>query len=87
MKKLKIVLMTFVIIGAISTAFATKPNDFCDINEQFYKIGFSYLPAGELGVNYACIQVPFICTYWQPNPVMQPGLFVPCKNGLFFSLL
>ena len=88
MKKIKLGLMTFVIIMAISGAVASAPdNDFCDINIQYYKVGFIYLPAGEVGYNYACIYTADICTYWRPNPVMAPDTYVPCKKGLYFPLL
>jgi hypothetical protein len=87
MKKLKVILLTVVVSIAITGALAAKKAAFCDTAPQYYKNGDSYIPAGELGVNYTCItQVPATCTYWRPNPVMQPTTYQPCKWGCFYPL-
>ena len=87
MKKLKIVLMTVVVLIAITGSLAAKKAAFCDINPQYYKVGDVYVDAGVLVVQYTCIQVPSTCTYWRHNPAMQPDVYQPCKYGCYYRIL
>lgn len=86
MKKFRIILMSFIIVIAVGGAFATTDPP-CVYEPQFYKLGLVYQPAGTMGVHYACILCPFACTYYQPNPVLQPNNYVPCRTGLYLPII
>ena len=87
MKKVKVILSTIVVSIAITGALAAKTAAFCDTAPQYYKLGDSYIYAGELGIDYTCItQSVATCTYWRPNPVMQPNAYQPCKVGCYYPL-
>ena len=86
MKKLKVILMSIVILTAVSGSLAAKKADFCEINQQYFRLAVLYLPAGLLGIDYTCIQTGGTCTYWRPNPAAQPNVFAPCKPGCYFPI-
>lgn len=84
MKKLRIVLLTAAIVTAIGSAYATSQVN-CTYYTQYKKIGpASYLPAGEFGYNYYCIETAGYCTYYKPNP--QVEVYYPCRIGLFQAI-
>jgi hypothetical protein len=41
------------------------------------------MQAGQLGVNYVCLDEGSICTYYKPLPTSN---FVPCQWGTYFPL-
>jgi hypothetical protein len=77
--------MGFVIalIGIACAAAGAKSDPPCWYNQQYYKVGNSYLPAGVLGVDYDCWESTSTCTYYRPNPVTQPNYYVPCLDGTY----
>jgi len=86
MKKFRLILMSLVIVIAVGGAFAsTEPP--CVYQQQFYKLGFNYQPAGQMGLHYACILCPFACTYYRPDPVLQPDNYVPCRQGIYLPII
>jgi len=86
MKKFRVILMSFIILIAVGGAFATTDPP-CVYEQQYYKTTMSYQPAGIIGVEYACILCPFACTYYRPDPVLQPYNFVPCRTGLYLPII
>lgn len=86
MKKFRVILMSFIIIVAVGGAFAsTEPP--CVYQQQYYRQGLGYAPAGVYGVQYACILCPFTCTYYRPDPVLQPNNYQPCKDGIYIPII
>ncbi len=86
MKKFRLIVMSLVIVLAVGGAFAsTEPP--CVYEPQYYKSGFNYLPTGQLGVQYVCVLCPFACTYYRPDPVLQPTNFVPCRQGIYLPII
>jgi hypothetical protein len=86
MKKFRVILMSFIILIAVGGAFATTDPP-CVYQQQFYRSGFGFYPAGTEGVHYACVLCPFACTYYRPDPVLQPNNYVPCKSGLYLPII
>lgn len=85
MKKFRLILMSLVIVLAVGGAFASSDPP-CSYSQQYYKVGSSYLPTGQLGVHYVCLMCPTVCTYYLPDPVLQPENFVPCRQGVYYQL-
>lgn len=86
MKKFRLILMSLVIVLAVGGAVAsTEPP--CVYEQQYYRSGFSFLPAGQMGVQYACILCPFACTYYRPEPVLQPDNYAPCREGVYLPII
>lgn len=85
MKRLRIILASLAVILAISASFAfrDKVDPPCRYSQQYYKSGFNYFPTGQLGLHYTCIICPFACTYYLPDPVLQPDNYVPCQQGVY----
>jgi hypothetical protein len=85
MKKMKIIMVSIVIISAISIAWASKPScSLCEYAQQYYKVGSSYVEAGIYGDNYICWNIAGnTCTYWRPDPVNQPNYYAPCRSGVY----
>ena len=83
MNKIKFILISLAVIGGVGAAFAKRSCVACESQPQYYKSGSSYLPAGIYGDNYACRNLPSVCSYYQPDPVNQPTVFVPCRNGVY----
>jgi hypothetical protein len=81
MKRVKIILVAVDILTAIGTAVATRPCQACTYSQQFYSTGVGYVPAGEFGYDYYCIQNGGICTYYRPYPIALPNYYVPCRSG------
>jgi hypothetical protein len=82
MTKLKLALISLAITGGICGAFATKVNDFCEYQTQYYQYGSNYYPAGVYGQDYVCMGAAGICTYYKTNP-FDPNSFAPCRTGYF----
>lgn len=86
MKKFRLILMSLVIVLAVGGAFgSTEPP--CVYEQQFYRLGLGFAPAGQLGVQYACILCPFACTYYRPDPVLQPNNYFPCRQGIYLPII
>jgi hypothetical protein len=83
MKKIKMVLVLLAIMIAIGGSFATAPCETCESYTQYYRDGNYYYPAGSYGDEYICEGTIGTCTYWRPNPVLQPFYYVPCRTGYY----
>ena len=70
------------VVIAVFGAFADKSKALCESQQQYYKYGNSYLPAGEYGVDYVCYSSAGNCTYYLSNP-FNPNSFAPCRTGAF----
>lgn len=81
MRKLKVILMSVAILTAISSAWASHKRLFCEDLPQYYLGAGGYQPAGEFGVEYVCLIGVGACTYYKPNPVLLPNVYLPCRIG------
>ncbi len=84
MKKMKVILMSVAILGAVTSAFTTRPKVNCVDMPQWYEDTSGWHEAGEIGRNYACTLAPQLtCTYYiDPSS----GLMTPCRLGNFVKL-
>ncbi len=81
MKKLKIILVSLAIFTAIGTAWANK----CALYEyyvQYYNFNGVYMQAGQMGVNYVCLDEAGYCTYYKPTPFSN---FYTMRGGQLLS--
>ena len=89
MKKSNVSLMVIAAVAAITSAFATRPDAClqCEDALQYHKMGTSYTPLGEFGVDYDCdFQEAVTCTYYKPNPGGQPNVYAPCRLGVWIDV-
>ena len=82
MSKIKLAFIAVAIVAGVGGAFATKPSAFCEGQQQYYKYGNSFLPAGVYGVDYTCVSAPGTCTWVLESPY-EPGSYIPCRNGAY----
>ena len=90
MKRIKIILNSIAITGAIVLALATR---FCMQHEslpQYIPVSNTplnqYKPAGKLGVDYYCYDSNSICTFYRPDSIKSPGEFLPAQKGLYMPV-
>lgn len=83
MKRLKLMLVSTVILLAIGTAFATRPCQNCIYSDQYIWNGSSFQYAGEYGFDYYCLQYGGTCTYYKPFPFTHPDSYYPCRSGVY----
>jgi hypothetical protein len=84
MKKIKLVLISIAIVGAIAGAFAnTREKSLCEYSTQYRLYNGSYMLAGEYGVDYYCVGTLGVCTWYKPWPTSD---WTPCRSGTYFSL-
>lgn len=77
-------LIAVAIAIAVGGAFAGKPRcAACEYSPQYYLSGSTYVYAGIFGEDYYCWDYQYVCTYYRPNPVLQPNYYLPCRNGFF----
>jgi hypothetical protein len=81
MKKVKLAFIAMAIFLSIGGAFATRSLVDCRFSPQFYKVGSSFLPAGQEGINFACETGGGICTWVQVG-----NNFQACRTGIFVQL-
>jgi hypothetical protein len=81
MKKVKLIIMATAILLSVGGAFATGLRFDCRFNPQFYFNGSGYLPAGRIGVDYACEGGLGNCTYIQVGNNWQA-----CQVGTFVMI-
>jgi hypothetical protein len=86
MKKFRLILMSLVISAGVGGAFASADPP-CVYQPQYIRNLIGFQPAGVMGVNYACILCPFSCTYYLPDPVLQPNNYVPCRQGVYLPII
>ncbi|RAJ10810.1 hypothetical protein LX64_00417 [Chitinophaga skermanii] len=81
MKKIKLLVLSFTIIGGVSAAVTSHLSAPCTTEAQWYADGDWYTPVFMEGVDYNCIyDLNSTCTY-----VYDPTIanFVPCKTGRY----
>ena len=83
MRRIKLVLIVTAIVISVCTAFATRPPG-CEDYPQYYKSGSAYYPAGDFGYDYICWNLPGICTYYKPNPLIET--YYACRLGVFEAI-
>jgi hypothetical protein len=90
MKKTKLffALLAIILAGTFLVAENTmgRTDPACIYSQQYYKLGFSYMPTGQMGLHYVCFINPYICTYYLPDPVLQPDDFHPCRTGVYYPV-
>ncbi len=88
MKKVKLLFISSALLLAVGGALANKIHDqVCFGFDQYYLSGSAYYPAGIFGVTYVCLDYPIItCTYYRPNPISQPNVYVPCLTGQYYMV-
>jgi hypothetical protein len=82
MKKIKIILISSAIFLAMGTAWASRCAA-CEYYVQYRDFNGVYMQAGQLGVNYICLDEINTCTYYRPSPTSN---FVPCTWGTYYPL-
>lgn len=78
MKKIKWLIMSFVIVASIGSAFATRPKPVT--SGLYFFNGMQYLPAGVEGVNFVCLTSPDVCTY-----VLSGGVYTPYETKASYT--
>lgn len=85
MKKVKWTIMSLAVILSICGAFATRPHFDCSNMTQYYFAGGVYSPAGQVGIDYICVNGTGTCTYYTPDGlnyyICQPG--TRCTSNCF----
>ncbi len=80
MKKIKWTLMSLAVSLAVSGAWFTRPrHDDCSNSLQYVLSGGSYVLAGDIGIDYICINSSSTCTYYTSDDVN----FYPCQQGTY----
>jgi Family of unknown function (DUF6520) len=87
MKRIKIILNSIAITGAIVLALATrfymqhegKPQYIPVINSTLNQ----YKPAGRLGTDYNCYDSNTTCTFYRPDSLNRPDEFLPAQKGSY----
>ena len=79
-------LMSVALLAGVGGAFAISGIPECYYSPQFYKVDELYFPAGEKGVNYHCMMVGGTCTWYKPDPILQPNTYVHCTEGYYFKI-
>jgi len=90
MKRIKIILNSLAITGAIVLALATR---FCMQHEsqpQYIPANSNalnqYKPAGHLGTDYNCYDSNTTCTFYRPDSLNRPGEFLPAQKGFYMPV-
>lgn len=81
MKKIKLLLNSMAILGAIGGAFATSYCFDCEEEEQYVPAASTFSLAGEYGVDYTCSFAAGTCTYYYTDTIN--GQLAPCREGQF----
>ncbi len=74
------------ILAAVGGAFATRPCFECSYSQQYIWTGSGYSPVGEWGVDFDCWITAGTCTYYKPEPALQPNVYAPCHQGAYTPL-
>ena len=85
MKLIKVAFIAIAIMAGVGGAFATNCEQ-CENSPQYVWNGMIYVRVGDIGEDYDCFISGGICTYYQPDPIGQPTVFVPCHLGGWFQL-
>jgi hypothetical protein len=91
MKKFRTIVLATAILAGIGSSMAFKSYCWdCRYATQYVQKGGSggyFVPAGEEGIQYICIQAPQTCTYWNPTspgaPPMVGQANTACQQGYY----
>lgn len=84
MKKIKFVLVSIAIVGAITAAVATTNFKApCEYATQYRLYNGTYVLAGEYAVDYYCVGTLGVCTWYKPWPSSD---WTPCRTGTYLPL-
>jgi hypothetical protein len=82
MFKIKLFLISAAVVTGVFGAFASKKKCLCETEQQYYRSGTTYIPLGQYGVDYYCINSAGTCTYYLSDP-FNPDSYAPCHTGSF----
>jgi len=85
MKKFRVILCGAAILLASGAAVAKKISESCLYATQYYYNGSTYVEAGIFGQDFSCLNLPGVCSYYEPDPIFHPGVFMPCHMGQYFT--
>ena len=83
MKKIKLALIAVAILAGVGGAAATTCVQ-CEHFTQYIQEGNVFVPVGEYGTAYFCLDNGGVCTFYNPDPA-RPNLFAPCRTGTFVA--
>lgn len=87
MNKIKLAFISIAILAAVGGAFATNSCFTCGYSDQYVWTGSHYqLLTGEYQEDYDCYMNAGVCTYYRPEPYLQPNNYAPCHEGLYTPL-
>jgi hypothetical protein len=87
MKKIKVICFAVAILLSMGSTLGKSSRFSCVYAPQYYHNGFYYVSVhGRFGYEYYCEYAPEVCTYYKPNPVIQPNYYLPCRDGEYVSL-
>lgn len=86
MNKIKLAFIAIAILTAVGGAFATSTCFQCEHQVQYFYNGQGYVEVGTYGYDYDCFVTGGTCTYYKPDPIGQPNVFAPCREGAYFPL-
>ena len=82
MQKIKFLLLFTAVVGAVAGALATRPQQACTMEPNYYWNGSGYSPAGVMGTDYICVMGNSTCTYdllGSTYEQCQMGIYTPLK--------
>lgn len=83
MNKIKMAFIAAAILAGVGGAFATRPCVQCMHAPQYIQSGSGYIPAGDEGMDYDCLNSAGVCTFYKPDPLGQPNTYAPCNIGAY----
>ena len=86
MNKIKLAFIAITILTAVGGAFATRPCAQCEHSVQYWYNGGGYVPVGIYGVDFDCFITGGVCTFYRPDPALQPNVYAPCHEGAYMPL-
>jgi hypothetical protein len=86
MSKIKLAFIAIAILTAVGGAFATTSCVQCEHSTQYYYNGAGDVEVGEYGADFDCFVTGGTCTYYKPDPVVQPNVYAPCHQGIYMPL-
>jgi hypothetical protein len=90
MKRIKIILNSSAITGAIILALASRFYMHHESQPQYIPVNNTslnqYKPAGKLGIDYNCYDSNSTCTFYRPDSLNHPNEFFPAQKGLYMPV-
>jgi len=86
MKKIRTILTAIAIVVSIGAALATGQGYNCAFQQQYIAVGGTWVPVYNYASDYVCVAAYEMCTYYRPNPIFQPNMYVPCREGRYYMV-